>query len=127
MLLVSLSFISMFKQAEASGDKASGQEGQCRWSWNCTPHCNPQKCASQEAIHPGTWAGGVIWVSLAGVQHADSSLKPKITVNSSGDQILQWQLCHIAEDLSLMLGFSADAARHGTCEPMDMGGCPQTS
>lgn len=80
MLLVSLSFTSMFQQAKASGDRAGGQVGRCR----CTElagiaasHCSPQKCASWEAIHPGTWAGRVIWASVVDVQHADSSLQSK--------------------------------------------------
>lgn len=30
MLLVSLNFASMFKQARASGDRAAGEVGQCR-------------------------------------------------------------------------------------------------
>lgn len=90
MLLVSLSFTSMFKQAKASGDRAGGQAGRCRCTelaGTAASHCNPQKCASREAIHPGTWAAGVIWASVVDVQHADSSLQSKFTINSRGDQI----------------------------------------
>lgn len=103
MLLVSLSFSSMFKQAEASRDRAGGQTGQCR----CTElagiaasHCSPQKCVPQEATHPGTWAGGVSWVSVVGVQCSDSSLQSKLSVNSrvgvksdSGSCAVELRIC----------------------------------
>lgn len=65
------------------------------------------------------------WVSLVGVHCADSNLKPKTTVNAGVDQTWQWQLCHRSEDLFLMLGFSADAAKRGTCVPWTWGAVPR--
>lgn len=120
MLLVSLSFISMFKQTKASGDRAGGQGRWCRCSWNCTSHCSPRNVHHRKPSIQNTG-----WVSLVGVHCADSSLKPKTTVNAGVDQTWQWQLCHRSEDLFLMLGFSADAAKRGTCVPWTWGAVPR--
>lgn len=74
MLLVTLSFILMFKQTEASGDRAGGEVRRRRctgFAGVVASHtgacCNPQKHASLEAIHPDTWTGGVIWFFVVGV------------------------------------------------------------
>lgn len=74
VLLVTLSFTSMFKQAEASRDRAGGPVRRCRctgFAGIAASHtgacCHPQKCASQEAVHPETWAGGVIWFFIVSV------------------------------------------------------------
>lgn len=60
-------------------------------------------------------------VFVVSVQRAGSSLESKISVPARGDLIWQWRLCQRTEDLPLILRFSADATRNGTCALVDTG------